>query len=229
MRLVPALALAALLASPALAQTQYADSSGGFVSLNGLTFRNSDLQAVDGTLGYRFSNGVDFGLRYERSVYGFENSAAHQFGPVLGITRPLGAGFSGRAEATVQYSTYSSRRTIGFDGQPTDPFDIRVRDLSESVSATVSRRVPLVGSLALRPAVGGYAAARHNLTFDYPGYPDLQPRTQIGFGLQVEVPITFRLFGQDAAIVPGGRIPLTLTSAGIEDATYVGGGLRLNF
>ncbi len=230
MRFVPILALAAHLASPALAQTQYADSSGGFVSLNALTFSSSGIQAIDGTLGYRFSNGADLGLRYGTTDYGADASF-HRFGPVVGITRPLGSGFSGRAEATVQFSTFSARRSVGFDGHAIEPFNIRSRGLFESVSTTVSRRVPLVGSLALRPAIGGYAAARQRLMLEYPGLPYELARTAVSAGLQVEIPLTFRLFGQDAAVVPGGRLPLVSTRGafGLSDATYLSGGLRLNF
>lgn len=229
MRLVPVLALAALLASPALAQTQYADSTGGFVSLNGLSFSGTDLRGIDGTVGYRFRTGVDLGLRYSTIDYDVDESF-HRFGPVVGITRALGSGFSGRAEATVQFSTYSERRAIDFNGQAVEPFDIRSRDLFEAVSATVSRRVPLVASLALQPTMGVYAAGRQRLTFEYPNLPFEPSRSDASAGLQLELPITFRIFGQDAAVVTGTRLRLVGTPEGygINQATY-SGGLRLNF
>ena len=228
MRFVPAIALAALTAAPALAQTQYADSSGGFVSLRSLSFSGARFDAVDGTAGYRFATGTDVGIRYAHS--GGFLYASDRIGPIAGLTRPLGAGFTGRVEASVLFETVGGTGGdfVGLNDEYVPPFEFRVQSLYEDVSATVSRRVPLVGSVALRPTVGGYATALQRISVDYPAASTGLQRSRYSGGVQYEIPVTFRVFGQDAAVVPGGRFSLTGTPF-LGDDAYVGSGFRLNF
>ena len=228
MRLVPALALAALLASPALAQTQYADSSGGFVSLNKLALLTRGAQDVDGTLGYRFSNSTDAGLRiahFNDPVYD-----ETQLGLITGITWPVGAGFTSRVEGAVRYKTSGGVRQLYTRGSASgDEYDYRFRSVGADVSATVGRRIPLGGSLAFRPSVGGFAATRRFVTRDFPAGTFQVNRSATSAGVQGELPLTFRVLGADAAFVPFfGRFVLA-GSRTVEADIPSGALLRLNF
>ena len=229
MRLASALALAATLATPALAQTQYADSSGGYVSLSALSFGRYGFGGIDGTAGVRLSNGTDVGIRYSSESDGpFD---AFRIGPVVGVTRPLGAGFVGRAQAAIQYATGGGtvQPFVRYDGTTDEGYTYRVRDLREDLSVTVARRIPLVGSVAFQPAVGGFAVARQRITFDFSPAAQFQPaRTDGSVGVQIELPLTFRLFGHDAAVSTIGRVSLK-GAPFLGDDTVAGGGFRFNF
>ncbi len=226
MRLLAA-ALAVLASVPALAQTQYADSSGGFASLNEITLSGDGLQGLDGTVGYRFSNGTDLGLRIGYAS-GF-NYDGTRLGVITGVTRSVGAGFTGRLEGTVEYLTTGGvRSTFSDAGVFQNAFDYRFRSVREDVSATVGRRVPLLRSLALMPSVGGYAVARQLVSAEYPAGTFQVDGSTIAAGVQGELPLTFRLFGKDAAIAVFNRFGLTGARTLGTDIPS-GGRLRVNF
>lgn len=208
MRLVLA-ALVVLASVPALAQSQYADSSGAFVSLNDFAFSSGGLQEIDGTAGYRFANGTDLGFRVGH--YGSFSYDETQLGLLAGVTRKFGTGASARLEGAVQLgSSGGVRQRFTRDGIFLDEYDFRLRSVATDLSATVGQRIPLGGSLALRPAVGGYATARRFVTRDYPEGTLRVDQTAASGGVQFELPLTFRLFGTDAAFVPFyGRFVLT--------------------
>lgn len=227
MRLLYSLALAALVSSGASAQTQYADSSGGFVALHQLSFGSGGTRSVDATVGRRLGGGFDAGLRLGYSDYGVGSGISG--GPVVGITRPVGRGFVGRIEGAVRYASSSTviRSSSPFGGEP-----YALRSLSEDVTATIARPVRIVGSLRLRPTLGLYASAGQRLTLEAPERFQGSPTARSAGGVHIELPLTFRLFGQDAAFSAVGRVRLVgdpLNGPTSVEPAYAGGGLRLNF
>ncbi|HEX8299558.1 MAG TPA: hypothetical protein VF594_10410 [Rubricoccaceae bacterium] len=230
MRLVSALALAATLASSALAQTQYADSSGGYVALNGIAFNSDIVLGLDATAGYRFSTGADVGFRLGREKYG--TSEAFITGPTAGFARPIGSGWTGRVEGSVQYTTSNGSFVTYPEEAPEGvPSSYRFRDVREDITVTVSRPLRLAGSFRLRPTIGLFAAGRQGLTASYTGAGFAGRSDSYATGVHLEIPLTFRVFGQDAAWVTTGRFALTGRDnrGGLSDRSYAGGGLRLNF
>lgn len=240
MRLLYAFALAALVSAPALAQTQYADSSGGFVVLHSLSFGQSGAsvqRAIDAGVGYRFASGVDASLRVARRSSGFGSATA--LGPTVGMTRPLGAGFTGRLEGSVLASrTSASYRGYG-DVVSGQPVDVQVRSLRADLTASVSRPVRLVGSLRLHPTLGVFArTGTERVTFDGEPADRAEPFPEARTGLHVALPLSFRLFGQTASVEAATRFAVghgfqfevpgdgSFSPGG---GAYAGGGLRLNF
>lgn len=225
MKLLYAVALVALSVGSAVAQTQYADSSGAYVAVGALGAANSSGgvsgTGVDATVGYRFTSGADAGLRLGRvSAFG---GTTNRIGPTAGISRSLGSGVIGRLEASTLFSeTHYPLSSEGID------YSIRSWEIGGDVTATVSRPVRVVGSVRLRPTLGVYAAAaRRGMDINGPGQfaGDTSPRSS---GLHVEVPLSFRLFGQEAAISQALRFPMTGGFA-VTNGVYAGGGVRLNF
>ena len=242
MRLVPALALAVFLtsaiASPALAQTQYADSSGGFVVLHGLAFGTSSYtRFIDASVGYRFTSGLDASLRVaSRGSLGSTTA----LGPTVGITRPLGAGFMARVEGSVLASQSSGYVHFSADGSTSElPVRVQHRALRTDVTATVMHSVRLLGSLRMHPTLGLYVrTGTERVTFDGTPADRDAPFDEARAGMHVALPLSFRLFGQTASVeaamrfsphhgfsfeVPGDA---TFSPGG---GAYAGGGLRLNF
>lgn len=227
MRLVLA-ALVLLASVPALAQSQYADSAGVFVSLNQFQINSGGLRELDGTVGYRFASGTDLGIRVGH--YGGFNYDETQLGLLAGITRRIGTGSSGRLEGAVQYgSSGGTRQRFMTPGDAPNEYDYRLRSVSADLSAMIGQRIPLGGSLALRPAVGGYATARRFVSREYPEGTLQVERTAASGGVQFELPLTFRLLGADAAFVPFyGRFVLTGARA-LDNDIPSGALFRLNF
>lgn len=231
-----ALALVAALPLAAASQTHLADSTGGYVALHELSFGHSGsgwTRALDGTLGYRFSDRVDAGLRLGHVSGSLGRS--WRVAPTAGYTRRLGAGALARVEGTLAYQTYSwtelesSELPDGTSGfERSQPYG--ARSLSGDVAATVSRPVRLVGSLRVHPTLGVYAAASQAFDRRYPArIGDLGPSALRGSaGVQVGLPLSFRLFGQDVSVAPTARFSLVGNLGRLPD-TYGGGGLRLNF
>ena len=219
------LALAVLFTTPALAQTQYADSSGVYVGLSQF--------ASEGTVGYRFGSGLDAGVRAR--YFGRETSRRVSGGPVVGLSRPLGSGFVGRVEGAVLYEYGSGfGRTVFSGGTAQNLSPYRFERLTEDVTATVSRSLGVVGSLRIRPTLGVYANRTQQLADDYPERIGVVDTSGGSAGVHVEFPLTFRVFGLDVAYVAAGRIAVAGRGAygGLDlDAMrpYAGSGLRLNF
>ena len=228
MRLVSALALAATLATPALAQTQYADSSGGYVALNSVSFGGQDVLGLNATIGYRFSAGADVGFQLGREKYG--SSESFVAGPTAGFSRRIGSGWTGRVEGSVQYITLNGSTRIYSEEAPGGASDVyRIRDLREDVTVTASRPLRLAGSFSIRPTLGLFATGRQGLTADYSGTAGRSD--SYAAGVHLELPLTFKVFGRDAAWVTARRFAVAGSNAllGSDRRGYAGGGLRLNF
>lgn len=238
MRLVPlalptTLALVAALAYPAAAQSDYTDEEGAYLSFDEFSLRWADGLAgaeVSGQAGWRFGNGFDVGLKAEYGAYGYGQSTYDASGWSIGATAGYAYRPSPRTVARV-----AGEVTYGRSGQTPgevvvqDPLSYRITWLGAGAQATLGRDVPLVGSVGVRPTVGAHAAARQSLVREVQGF-DLSPgsdQVRIGVGLHLEMPVTFRLFGTDAALVPGYRLPLGGTGLGVESGPSLG--LRVNF
>lgn len=233
MRFRYALALAAVAATPALAQTQYADSTGGFVSVHELSLpgltRGYGRTGIDLSVGYRRADGVDLSVRAGRYV-GF--GSAVRLALTAGRTWPMGAGFQSRVEATGQIARGHSEGLYRDESGGLSPYAVRDRDVTADVAATVSRPVRVVGSVRLHPTLGLYGTTgveRRTIEGDLRLGGSLLPTTR--GGVQVALPLSFRLFGQTASFGPTVRFPLgrTFRFETGPDGAYAGGGLRLNF
>ena len=217
---------ALIAATPALAQTQYADSSGTFLAFNGLGLQPGI--EIDATAGQRLGRGFDAGFRvgYRQYESAFSDQYGFTAGPVVGLTKALGSGFSGRVEGAFLHTSYrgdfSTRSNFSSER-------FARQALVQDLTATISHPVRVVGSLRLRPTVGLYATATQSLSVERPAqYGSLSRGPWLQEGVHLELPLTFRLFGQDAAIAPVFRINLGYDNLGTS-APYSGGGLRLNF
>ncbi|HEX8386215.1 MAG TPA: hypothetical protein VF576_08530 [Rubricoccaceae bacterium] len=244
MRLFSALALATCLCGPSAAQTNYADSTGYFVSVRDFSVLAEDRYALDAVVGRRLSPALDVGVRVQHAQRG------DLFGPYSvrtsvglggGLTRPLGRGVSGRVEAA---ALYTRRRSTSFWVEPggTQGTDVTLvdHDLAGDVVATVSRGFRLVGSVRARPTAGVYGDAevyldRTQTPASVPGFftGSRSVRPYLEGGLHAELPVTFRVFGQEAAVVPYTRLRLADSFGAVgsgrgRSSAYAGGGFRLN-
>ena len=237
MRLVAAAALVAALSSAPSAQTQFADSAGVYVSLHDIR-----LHGAEASVGYRTAGGFDYGVRYRRftqdygstgvrlsSVEG-ELSSVRNFrvGPELGYTRRLSDRVVGRISASV---LYSSGQTTFVDSPEPDVTRSRAftsESLASNLTATVGRRVPVVGSFQIQPTAGLFVETHRTLRFDLPlSNRETFPQSDAAAGLHLELPISFRLLGQDVTLASYGQVPLV--GRDFFSRTYAGGGLRVNF
>lgn len=231
MRLIPAYLLVAL-AAPLAAQTHLADSSGVFLGI-GTTYQSSTgLTGLGGSVGYRHDNGVDysagFQLRSSRRLTPGTGSLVSSFGAGLGYTADIGSGLNLRLEGAAGIENYahsaqSEDRFLGVDGSN---FQVDLR-------ANVQRPVRVIGSFRLHPTLGAYAHARQDLRSRATGLEeDWRPTLYdpLDAGLEVGLPISFRLLGSDVSI------PLVYRQSfmGNELVTYgptwgPSGGIRINF
>ncbi len=230
-RLVLPLGLAAALAlaAPSSSQAHLADSSGVYLSLG--TISSS---GYGGSLGYRQSDGLDYGVylgvsQFTRaSEINGQTYAGFQVGPQAGYTALLGRGVQGRISSQVLYGSGGYTRNGGTVSTDTAPRSVSYQALTGNLTATVSRSVRLVGSLRVRPTVGVYAEGRQLLSYQTDQTPDLElSRTRLGMGVHVGLPLSVRVLGQDVALSPFMQIPVTGEFP--VGGTYAGGGLRINF
>lgn len=211
--------------APALAQSQYARGAGVFVNLQDVGYSSTGRPWASGTLGYRLSDHADVGLwvGYKTGEWGSRASA----GPTVGLTQPIGRDWSARLEGS---GRYESARLDGQRYDGTGGADVRLASVSEDVTATVGRPLPLPGSFQMRPTAGVYATARQGLGRDaaFERVPSVQEYAQVG--LHLELPITFRMLGTESAVTTAVRIGLAgegTTTPG-EYGAYSGMGLRVN-
>jgi len=223
------LALAVLItAGPAAAQSQPDDESGTYVMLQDvdLTVEDGDLlgYGVVGEVGRRFGGGLEAGLLASYGSYrsGSVQSAGWRLGLTSGLAHaaPLGTTLRFRGLASVGASHATSLEAN----------DFRATTLLGDLSATLGRSIPIIGSLRLEPSVGAYTQANQTLgargTGHFEGLP--ASRTRLGAGLQVELPVRFRVFGADASVTTGlRRALLGNRAAGI--GLVPGTGLRFDF
>ncbi|WP_412068540.1 hypothetical protein [Rubrivirga sp. IMCC43871] len=198
MRLVLAALALLVLAAPAGAQSQFADGEGLYLSFDEFRVRHAggQFQGIDlgGEVGRRLGNGIDVGLVGSYTAYGNRGSG-WSAGVSAGLTRPAPLGTTGRVRGLVSYGSTSIPSPSAFDRSYG----------TGDVSATLARTVPVVGSIKLQPTVGVYGRVTQLLSV---GSEDVRPRRDSPYfdtGLQVELPIQFRLFGTDVALAPAVR------------------------
>ena len=232
MRVVSALLLALLIVAPSSAQTHLADGEGLYVGVRDVQVRTEDGKlagfGVSGELGRRFASGLDVGLVGSLGRYGFDSSttdgAAWSLGGKVGLTRPAPFGTFTRLEALATVS--NSRSAFLVEGSPES---YRYGRVGADLEALVGRTVPVVGSVAFQPAVGAYAAAWRATSIETSDHFDaLNPREgAVEAGLAFELPVRFRVFGTDAAVVPAGRLSVLNPYDLVTPQTGVT--LRVNF
>ena len=234
MRLVTAAALVAALAAVPTAQTQYADSAGVYVALQGVSVYN---RAV--SVGYRLPSGFDYGIQYNRYsrelefseldlVEGrFVSSSFFKVGPEVGYTRALSDRVTGRISASVLYTSSRATQLTTLEADQTGYSSYTGRSLASNIAATVSRQVRVAGSFQVQPTVGVFAETRRALYSNFPRVGEPGPQSQAAAGIHLGLPLSFRLLDQDVTFAPYAQIPLL--GPDFKTRTYAGGGLRVNF
>ena len=232
MRVLLATAAVIVLASPSLAQTDLADSSGVYVGVDGYSYGSygTNRMGVDmmgGTIGYRHANGLDYGAY----IQGISSSSTSGFtvGPRIGYTHRLSARTLIRLEGGIDYSqaTYQSG-----DGQ------LETSALRLAASAGLGRTYRLGGSVTVQPMARAYMEANRNLGWNETGLAPLELRDQLPTmtaraGYQFDLPISFRLLNQGVTLVPSFQVPLV--EAFDDDVRFTHGsqlfktGIRINF
>lgn len=214
MRLV-LLAASLLLAFPAFAQTQFADSTGAYVGFSGGYYSGNAFGGRFGasvTLGYRFSPTVDAEVRMATTPYSWSA------GTGAGRTWRVGTASRARLSAGLLYHNA--------DDLAINREVPRQRFLLTDAALTMSQTVPLGGTLRLDPAVGVYGAAARNLSVVAGPDGVFHRESYASTGAVVELPLSFRLWGRTATIAPS----LHYRLVGDRLAVPTGGTtVRLNF
>lgn len=219
-----ALATLVALAFPVSAQTTFSDTAGVYVALHGVrigTGANPYLGSViDATVGYRFNAHADAGLRVR-----MQRGLGYAVGPTGGVTQPLPGGLRLRLDAGADYASSEMTR---FNREIGDFDRLAAQTLTTDASATVSRPLRLVGTVRVAPGLGVYGTAGRYLAYDgYEGFPT--PRTAFtSAGVQIEMPLSFRLLGRSVAFAPGVRWSLVGQPLG-DPITSTGAVARVNF
>jgi hypothetical protein len=225
--------LAALVFAPlASAQSQYAKGEGTYLSLGHLKLwgGNGGLSAFElgGEVGRRLGNGVDVGLIGSYGTYGLRSdtygTTGWSAGVTAGLTRPAPLGTVARLQGLVAYGRVDG--TYPAEDAPALRYDRS--SLTGDVSATLGKEIPIVGSVRLQPAVGLYGRAAGTVGIGADDSFEQRPGPQFDAGLQVELPVRFRLFGTDAALVTGVRRSLVPGEVSMR-STIPTVGLRINF
>ena len=222
MRRLLALCACVALSAPALAQSQYAAGRGAFVSIASVGYSSTDRPWGEGSVGYRFSDRIDASLHAGYKTGEFRSSWA--VGPTLGLTQPLGNDWVVRTEASVQLASDSRDRAQ-------DGVTSVIASAAQDLTVTAGRRLPLTGSLWMRPSVGLYGTARQRTGGNAPAdaFSELAEYAQAG--VHVEFPVAFRVFSTDAAVTLAQRWRVAgepgFTEPG-EGSAYTGVGLRAN-
>lgn len=228
-----ALPLLIVLALPAAAQSQFSEDEGAFLTFEEFSLQRSGSGGWNGGgelgVGWRFGNGADVALNGSYSALGLgsdqREGGSWSLGLASGYTLRPAPQTVARVQGLVTYKTQGAT----FQETPQQPFiDYDASTLGLDLSATVGYDVPVAGSFSVRPTVGVFGEATQLLSFDSAGIQGARREAgdwRTNLGLQVEAPITFRLFGTDAALVP------TYRSSMVGNRPVSGGtlGLRINF
>ncbi|WP_412063230.1 hypothetical protein [Rubrivirga sp. IMCC45206] len=229
---VPLVLVAALVfgAAPALTQPILSDSSAIYVSpLFGIVHQSSEGTALSagGDVGWRVGASSDIGLRVLAGDLTTQDGSGGflTVGPTLGTSRRVVGGFEldARLLATATFSDVGPRGTA-------DTFGLQV--LRGTAQATVSRPIPIVGSLSLAPTLGLYGTSCATPGYEVPG--GSQARCAKG-GVLAGVDIRFRVLGADVSV----PIIAPILSRGNDHAGHLAGwevpsvpitgGIRISF
>ena len=228
-----ALSLLIVLTLPATAQSQFSEEEGAFITFEEFTLERTGSNEWNGGgevgVGWRFGNGADVALTGSYTTLGIGSDQREGGSWSLGLASGYTLRPAPRTVARVQGRVAYKSQGATFQETPQQAFvDYDTSTLGLDLSATVGYDVPVAGSFSVRPTVGVFGQANQLLSLDSAGIQGAlrEPgdwRTNLG--LQVEAPVSFRLFGTDAAIVPAYR------SSMIGNWPVSGGtlGLRINF
>ena len=234
MRLLATAALLAVLAPAPSAQTQFADSAGVYVALHGVSIYNRAA-----SVGYRLPSGFDYGVQFNRFdvdrqspglelIEGrFVSNSAFQIGPEVGYTRALSDRVTGRISASVLYTSSRATQLTTLEPDRTRYSSYSAQSLASNLTAAVSRQVRVAGSFRVQPTVGVFAETRRSVYSNFPLVGERGPQSQASAGIHLELPLSFRLLGQDVTFAPHAQVPLV--GPDFNNRTYAGGGFRVNF
>lgn len=189
-----AVAAAALLAVPAFAQSHLSDSSGVYV---GVQSYSSSPTETGASIGVRHASGFDYGIG--GAIRHSEITSGFTVAPQAGYTRRLGDRTFARLDLRLAYS----RSAVRGDVFERLGYRYSGSGLALDASAGLGRSYRLGGSFAVRPSLGVFAEAGRTLSWEEEGLdsaPNLEGDTYRSAGVRAEVPLTFRLFGTDAAV-----------------------------
>lgn len=187
-------------AAPLSAQPIVGDSTGLSIGIDG-----SYHQATHtGTLGVRAdyvqSNGLDYGIGlYGATAFSSRASSydSNGLGASLGYSRALTETLGVRLESSLGYTSAQ----YSYDDADGNRQQYNPSSLLFDANATVSRRIPVLGSFQLHPTLGAYAGYRAGLDDRLVVLDGLdQYETGLDAGLQFGVPVSFRLFGTDVTV-----------------------------
>ena len=242
MRTLP-LALA-LLTFPAAAQSSFAPGPGAYVSVleaDAIPFGDGDV-GLDAEAGWRFGNGLDVDVRLGVGRRDFDRAYdAEGFGAARKAVVGLGAGYThwlGERTGVRLATSGHLRRTEARDAPQTRTLTGEVvgsaaysRGTNEGevdASMVAFRRVPVWRSVRIQPGLGLYAGWGTQTENDVDGRFSLRADagpldTEAWSGVEISLPVLFRLGGLDLTFDYRGRIDIAGRTPTIEPR------LRANF
>lgn len=239
-----AVVLFALCAASAQAQSPFAPNPGAYVSVleaDAIPFGDGDV-GLDAEAGWRFGNGIDVNARFGVGRRDFDRAYdAEGFGTSRKAVVGLGAGYtrwlsdragvrlsaSGLLRRTEASDAPQNRRLTG-EVVGTEAYSRGTNEGEVDLLVTAFRRVPVWRSVRIQPGIGLYAGWETRTENDVDGPFSLRAdtgtvRAEGGSGIEVSLPVLFRLGGLDLTFDYRGRIDLTGRTSGVSPR------LRANF
>lgn len=224
---LPALALLLALGTAPEASAQLADSSGVYLALGGGYSTSSGLIGPAIAAGYRQQNGLEYGVgvalesRGPGTDYFYSSTSV---GATAAYTTSVASRTNLRIEGTAGFSTTAYRNDLFDNEQRLDG-----TALTFDASARVSREMLSVGSVRLAPSVGVYASGYDRLNTYSEGFGSEIPGAGFDAGLQVGIPLSFRLLGTDVTLPLQTRISLLRRTPYQGQPWSPSTGLRIDF
>lgn len=191
--------------------------------LGGLDSPDHHRFGIDVTALRRYGNGVAVGLR--GGIYRYDPvGLGYRGGLTLGVSAGLWRGADVRIETETAYlNGRFDAGEIGYNGAA----------VQGDAAILVQQRIPLLGSVDIRPAVGPYATvtSTHD-AWDVDGEARPSSRyeqTVAHGGVQVGAAVTFALLDARVALAPVTRIPLFETDTPAAFSALPGGGIWVDF
>lgn len=191
--------------------------------LGGLDSPDHHRFGIDATALRRYGNGVAVGLR--GGIYRYDPTGlGYRAGLTLGISGGLWRGADVRVETE---TAYLQGRFVA------DEIGYTAAAVQADAAALVQQRIPLLGSVDLRPSVGPYATVTSTFdAWDVDG--DVRPSSRYEQavahgGVQVGMAVAFDLLDARVAIAPVTRFPLVETDTPAAFSALPGGGIWVDF
>lgn len=217
-----------LLVPAASSQSQYGGGQGAYFGFSGpgLSWTGGDFSGfgMRGEGGRRLGNGVDVGLLGAFSHYGLHSDqvgvTSWTLGTTAGIARPAPLGTVARLAGLVAYRDHAGDYANG------ERLDRSY--LIGDVTASLGKEIPLVGSVRVQPTAGLFAQFAGALDVDASDTFAPNRESKLYSGIQLELPVLFRVLGKDAVLSAGYRI-LPGQASGATATTAPGLTFRVNF